>query len=74
MAILLMDIDGYSINDYWWLLVAIDGYYINGYWLLLMTIDGYSINDYWSILYYKLLLIILCYIMTVGDYFIINYC
>jgi len=36
MVILLMAIDGYSINRYWWLLMvillmAIGGYYINGY-------------------------------------------
>jgi hypothetical protein len=34
-------IGGYSINDYWWLLVAI----------LLMAIGGYSINGYWWLFY-----------------------
>jgi hypothetical protein len=30
--ILLVDIGGYFINGYWWLLVvAIGGYFINGY-------------------------------------------
>jgi hypothetical protein len=31
MIILLMVIDGYSINGYWWILMLIIGYYINGY-------------------------------------------
>jgi hypothetical protein len=36
MVIILMDIDGYYISGYWWLLMVIilmviDGYYINGY-------------------------------------------
>jgi hypothetical protein len=36
VVILLMEIGGYSIGGYWWLLmviilVAINGYYINGY-------------------------------------------
>jgi len=43
MAILLMTIDGYSIDGYWFLLLAIilmgiigfNGYYISGYWWLL---------------------------------------
>ncbi len=36
MAILLMAIDGYFINDYFLviLLMAIGGYSINGYWWL----------------------------------------
>ncbi len=56
-----MDIGGYFIGGYWWLiigiiLVIIGGYYINGYWLLfcckpsvvilLVVIDGYVINGY----------------------------
>jgi hypothetical protein len=45
VAIILMVIGGFSINDYWllfykWLLVVI----------LLMIISGYSINGYWWIL------------------------
>jgi hypothetical protein len=37
MAIILLAINGYSIDGYWWLLiviilVAIGDYYINGYW------------------------------------------
>jgi hypothetical protein len=32
-----MDIGGYFINGYWWLLMVI----------LLMAIGAYSINDYW---------------------------
>jgi len=32
------------------------------------------IGDYLWLLYYKLLLVIICYILTIGDYFIINYC
>jgi hypothetical protein len=61
MTILLMAIDGYSINCYWCLLLVIilmifngyyiSGYYIGGYWwlfkvILLMVIGGYSINGY----------------------------
>jgi hypothetical protein len=46
MAIILMVIDGYSIGEYWWLLLviilmAINGYYISGYWWLLVAIGGY---------------------------------
>ncbi len=36
MVILLMAIGGYSINDYWWLLVVI----------LLMDIGGFSIGGW----------------------------
>jgi len=31
MAIRLVDISGYFINGYWWILVVINGYYISGY-------------------------------------------
>jgi hypothetical protein len=34
VAILLMVIDGYSINGYWWLLVVILLMAIDGYWWL----------------------------------------
>jgi hypothetical protein len=30
-----MDIGGYSVIGYFWLLMVIDGYYVNGYWWLL---------------------------------------
>jgi len=36
MVILLMAIDGYFINGYWWLLLVI----------ILMVISGYSIDGY----------------------------
>jgi hypothetical protein len=36
MDVLLMDIGGYFISGYWWLLVVI----------LLMVINGYFINGY----------------------------
>jgi hypothetical protein len=39
-----------------------------------MAIDGYFIGAYRWLLYYKVLLVILCYITTIGDYFIIKYC
>jgi len=42
--------------------------------ITLMTIDDYYINGYWWLLYYKLLLVIICYIMTIDVYYIINYC
>jgi hypothetical protein len=37
MVIILVDIDGYYINGYWWLLlvivlVVVGGYFNNGYW------------------------------------------
>ncbi len=71
MAIILMTIGGYFISGYWWLLMTI----------LLMTIGGYFINgysklyyDYWRLLYYKLLLVILCYSTTIGEYCFISYC
>jgi hypothetical protein len=35
MAIRLVDISGYFINGYWWILVVINGYCISGYWWLL---------------------------------------
>ncbi len=40
MIIMLMDIGGYSVNGYIWLLMVIvlmviHGYYVNGYWWLL---------------------------------------
>jgi hypothetical protein len=43
MAIILMTIDGYYVNGYWWLLMVIGGYYVNGYWwdILLVDIGGY---------------------------------
>jgi hypothetical protein len=41
MLILLMVINGYSTNGYWWLLVVI----------LLMTINNYSIGGYWLLFY-----------------------
>ncbi len=31
---LLMDIDGYSIGGYWWILVVINWYYISDHWWL----------------------------------------
>jgi hypothetical protein len=35
MAIILLAVDGYSIDDYWHiLLMVIGGYFINGYWCL----------------------------------------
>ncbi len=42
--------------------------------ILLVVIDSYFINGYQLLLYYKLLLVIICYITTIGDYCIINYC
>jgi hypothetical protein len=48
-------------------LVAIDGYFM-------MVINGYFINGYWWLLYYKLLLDILGYIIIgFGSYFIVGY-
>jgi hypothetical protein len=41
MVILLVAIDGYLINGYWWLLVVI----------LLMAINDYSINGYCLLFY-----------------------
>jgi hypothetical protein len=41
---------------------------------LLVAINGYFINGYWWLWYYKLLLVIICYNTTIGDYFIINDC
>ncbi len=40
MTIMLMDIGGYFVIEYIWLLMVIvlmviDGYYVNGYWWLL---------------------------------------
>jgi hypothetical protein len=39
-----------------------------------MAIGGYSINGYLWLLYYKLLLVIVSYITTIGDYCIRIYC
>jgi hypothetical protein len=41
---------------------------------MLVVIGGYFINGYQWLLYYKLLLVIICYITTIADYCIINYC
>jgi hypothetical protein len=64
VAIILIIIDKYFISGYWWILMLI----------ILVVIGGYSINGYWWLLYYKLLWIIIHYIMIIGDYSIINYC
>jgi hypothetical protein len=37
MVIILMDIGGYFIGGYWWLLISI----------ILVTIGGYFIGGYW---------------------------
>jgi hypothetical protein len=39
-----------------------------------MVVGGYFMNGYEWLLYYKLLLVIICYITTIDDYCIINYC
>jgi hypothetical protein len=41
-----MAISGYSINDYWWILVFINGYYISEYSCLLMAILLVDIGAY----------------------------
>jgi hypothetical protein len=41
--------------------------------ILLMAIICYFINGCWWLLHYKLLLVILCYITTIGEYSILNY-
>jgi hypothetical protein len=51
------------------LLVAISDYFRLNYHRLLVVINGYLINDYWC-----LFLVILDYIMTIGGYYILNYC
>ncbi len=74
---MLMAIDGYCINvigEHF-----IGGYYIVNHWQLfyqwlLMAISAYFINGYQWLFYYKLLFVTICYIMTIGDYCIINYC
>jgi hypothetical protein len=38
-----------------------------------MVIGQYSIGGYWCRLYYKLLLVIMCYIITIDSYYIIVY-
>jgi hypothetical protein len=43
MAILLVGISGYFINDYWWLLMVIPNY--------IMTIGGYCIISYCWLFY-----------------------
>jgi hypothetical protein len=49
--------------------MAIGGYSI-------VDINGYSrlYYDYWWVLYYKFSFVILCYITTIGGYYIINFC
>ncbi len=39
-----------------------------------MVIGGYFINGYQWLLMVILLMVIICYITTIGDYCIINYC
>ncbi len=82
MFILFMDIGGYYIRGYQWLFIVIILVVIGGYWWLLyqwplVVIGGYSINGYWWILVVInviILVVTICYIMTIGDYSIINYC
>ncbi len=57
-------ISGYWWLFYWWILVVINGHYISGYWWLF----------HWWLFYWWLLLVIICYIMIINDYLIINYC
>jgi len=45
---------------------------INYFWLL-NVISSYVIIGNFRLLYYKLLLVITCYIMTIGDYYMISY-
>jgi hypothetical protein len=51
------------------LLVAISDHFRVIYHRLLVVINDYLINDYWC-----LFLVILDYIMTIGGYYIFNYC
>ncbi len=56
-----MTIVGYSINDYWWLLMAI----------ILMVIGGYSISGYWWLLMDVILMVIILMnilLVDIGDY------
>jgi hypothetical protein len=48
MAILLMVINSYCIG----------GYSINDYWCLLMAIGGYSVISHWWLFYWWLLMVI----------------
>jgi len=43
VVILLVDIGGYSIGGYWWLLVVINV-------IILVIVGGYSIGGYWWLL------------------------
>jgi hypothetical protein len=52
MVILLITIDGYSI-------VAINGYFINDYWWLLVAIGGYYIINYYWLFYVILRLLVI---------------
>jgi hypothetical protein len=38
-----------------------------------MIIDAYFIDGYQWLLYYKLFLVIICYIISIIHYFIVNY-
>jgi len=68
MVILLIVIDGYFINGYWWLFRCKPLLVI-----LLVVIDGYFINGYKWLLYHKLFFVIICYITTIGSYYIVGY-
>jgi hypothetical protein len=79
MGILLMDIDGYFIGGYWCLLMIIGGYWCLLINIILMVIGGYSLVSHWWLLMGILLMVIngyciICYITTIGDYYIVNYC
>jgi len=60
MVILLVNILGYFIGDYWWLLVAI----------LLMTISSYYIGGYFRLNYHRLLMVIggVILLIVIGEY------
>jgi hypothetical protein len=42
--------------------------------IMLMVISGYFINGYWWLFHCKSLVVIICNIVTISDYCIINYC
>ncbi len=71
MIIILVVIDGYSINGYWWILMAISFVALRWLfyqWLLVdiggYYICGYSINGYWLILVDIIFVVILSMVIS----------
>jgi hypothetical protein len=66
-VIILVVIDGYFINGYWWIFVIINV-------IILVVIDGYFINGYWWIfVIINVIILMTILLIIIGWYFINGY-